>query len=349
MPQPYTPFTMPFGNQGMVTKVDPSVLQPGQYYRLINMVSLQEGAIVTRNGYKRLNNAPMVDPITSIKFQLVHTLARLVVGSVEADNFRYLGNGQFIYRVASVDNPLITAPIGFLGNTNFGKRWTALAYRKLSSGAPYEYFATVSLMLKDPLTDNQGMAIGLAQKWGLDRPVIPASLSHGAALPMTTVAGNCNTNGTSVVLTGGGPFDLTWPYGQIIVIAAKNYAIASVQDNAHLTLQTADAGIQTASAFSVTYATPGQTGPNSTINNYKYVYTFRNPNTGSESNPSMLSVTGGIAAFNQIINVVVNPLTAAHATSAAPPSNSPKTGAPTNFCGISKPCCWSPTRKRPSC
>jgi len=37
------------------------------------------------------------------------------------------------------------------------------------------------------------------------------------------------------------------------------------------------------------------------------------------------------------------------ATSAAPPWNWPKTGAPTNIFAISKRCCWFPIKRLPFC
>jgi len=141
-PAPYKQTTKVFGNMGMVTKLDPAQLQEGMFQQLNNLVSLQEGAIVTRNGFFRINSTPLTDNFGNV-LDFIHVLARLATGSNAANNYRYLGSGQQIFRVSSTVNPIAGYAVATLGNgTNlneFGAYWSMVAYRKNSSGLPYAY------------------------------------------------------------------------------------------------------------------------------------------------------------------------------------------------------------------
>ena len=55
--QPYKPRSYPFLNKGLVSKLDPALLQEGQYQLLRNTVSVQEGVIASRHGFLKLNTA----------------------------------------------------------------------------------------------------------------------------------------------------------------------------------------------------------------------------------------------------------------------------------------------------
>ena len=58
--QQYRELVYVFNNQGEIEKIDPAALQPGQYLRLVNMCSIQESGIRSRNGYhstRRLHSA----------------------------------------------------------------------------------------------------------------------------------------------------------------------------------------------------------------------------------------------------------------------------------------------------
>jgi len=81
-----------FTNQGIAQRVEPSDLQPGQYYDLQNMISSQEGAIETRGGSFNIGkwgaalNAPII------------TMSKLRKSSTDSQNPRYfytatLGSG----------------------------------------------------------------------------------------------------------------------------------------------------------------------------------------------------------------------------------------------------------------
>ena len=302
-PAPYKQITKVFGNMGMVTKVDPAQLQEGMFQQLNNVVSLQEGALVTRNGFSRINSTPMVDTLGN-PLNFIHVMGRLATGAVAANNYRYLGYGQSIARVPSIVNPTAGYPIANLGTNEFGAFWSMTPYRKTSSGLPYGYFATPTLMLKDVLTDTPAGNLQPLIKWGIDRPVFPARAVLGAALPTTTSTGSCNTQLYTVINISGSPFNTMWGPGTAITINGQHYVITAVQDANHLTIQTS-AGNQNGVGFTVTFAT--NPGPNATITNYTYVYTFRNPITGAESNPSMFMIAG-VSPVNQTVTLAISPI-----------------------------------------
>jgi hypothetical protein len=182
-PGEYQPITVPFGDRGWVLKLDPSLLQQGQYQLVRNMVSLQEGSIRTRNGYRALNTDPFLLIIEAGNVDYIHSIGYLITGADLSSNYRYIGGNQYIFRMDSNVPPGNYDLIADLNNTEFGKRWSMVGYRKNSSGYPYAYFATTSFMLKDPLTDNTtGALLGQAnpaadakqiQKWGIDAPPTP--------------------------------------------------------------------------------------------------------------------------------------------------------------------------------
>lgn len=183
MAQEYSTQVVPFINRGLVQKVDVSLLQEGQYQQLSNMISLAEGTLTTKNGHHKINATEFPYSSDGSAISLIHTISRLATGSDPDTNYRYIGANQFIYRANSNDNPTLTE-IADIEFDQFGKRWTAQPYRKSSSGFPYMYFATGSLMLKDPLSDNVNdngtdlpvsdpPTLGNLRKWGIDAPANP--------------------------------------------------------------------------------------------------------------------------------------------------------------------------------
>ena len=135
----YRALVVRFGNRGMVTKLTEEQLRTYQYAYLLNMESVQEGQIETRSGYRCIS--------IGSSLSWIHTLGRVATGADPTENYRYLGDGNDIYRINSTDSPgapTRVTPAG-LGN-NFGKKWSMLSYRKFTSGQPYGYFATRSLL-----------------------------------------------------------------------------------------------------------------------------------------------------------------------------------------------------------
>jgi hypothetical protein len=169
MANDYTPVTLPFLNRGLVLFIDKERLAEGQYQTLQNVTSLQEGSIQSRNGFRRITLAS--------PGSYIHSLGRCSTGSNPTTNYRYVGEGQDIYRCTSVVTPTLTKVVS-AGLGTFGKKWTSISYRKYSSGLPYQYFATYDTMLKDPLTDRPEEILGYLQPWGLDAPVRPATATR---------------------------------------------------------------------------------------------------------------------------------------------------------------------------
>jgi len=172
MPRAFKRVAYPFINKGVVTKLNSGMLAEGQFRQQLNMLSLQEGALISRNGYQRLNPNPLTDE-TGAVLGTIHTCKRLVTGAGEGSNYRYLGSQSSIYRMTASATAFGARASATLGWDYTGKKWAMTPYRKTSSGLPYAYFATPSLMLKDTLTDNYH---GICQdlfKWGIDRPCKP--------------------------------------------------------------------------------------------------------------------------------------------------------------------------------
>ncbi len=222
--QPYQQKIYPMQVGGLTTKVDPSVLSEVQYQRLVNCVSIQEGALRTRNGYRNISPDGIEGYGGTIPH--IHSIARLATGAAsDAENYRYIGSGEHVYRLTAEAPPTLipSADTGNLyaawlnppGGRN--PRWTGVPYKKTSSGLPYMYIASRGRMLKDPVTDTSTGECKEMIRWGIDRPAWPAQASLGGA-------------------------------GNLV----------------------------------------------STLSPYSYVYTFRNPITGHESNPSqeMLHLAG---------------------------------------------------------
>jgi hypothetical protein len=186
--QQYRELVYGFNSTGELQRIDPAALSGGQYIRLVNMVSWQEGAIRSRNGYENMTPGGIAGESATIDH--IHSIARLATDDPAADkNYIYVGTGEYVYRLTSEDPPVVVpspevglqycAALGNPGSTT--ARWTGLAYRKTSSGKPYLYLASSGRMYKDPLDDNQSEAFAHMVRWGIDPPVWPARATLGGA------------------------------------------------------------------------------------------------------------------------------------------------------------------------
>lgn len=196
-PQEYTQVTYPMVNKGMVTKADPSLLREVYYQKLINMTSVQEGALRSRNGYQQL--------VTSISgtsgiLNYIHSMVRLSTGDPAFDkNFLYVGEGEEVYRMTSEIPPVIVpstdtgqvyaAQLATLPRT---RRFSGQAYSKTASGKPYMYLASSGRMKKDPLDDTKDGNYNEMQKWGIDPPVWPAQADLGGGGNLDSVISKYN-------------------------------------------------------------------------------------------------------------------------------------------------------------
>lgn len=190
MANPYKSVTVPFVNRGLTTKVDPGLLQEGQYQVLTNVVSTQEGVLQSRNGSRKTTAAS--------PGSLIHSLARCNTGSDPTYNYRYIGEGKDIYRIGSDYGLTYGTSIVPSLLEDFGRRWSSVSYRKASSGSPYQYFATSSLMLKDCLEDNILHTTIPLINWGIPTPVFPA----GPVNYINAAAPTYTTSATTTAMAG---------------------------------------------------------------------------------------------------------------------------------------------------
>lgn len=168
-----TQLVMPFSNNGLVQRIDPGMLGPGQYYRFSNMMSTQEGAIVSRLGSQ--NVSPGLSPTltTSITSYIVHSLSKMRISSTDTLNPRYIGYANKIYKTypgsdglfsTATDVAVDSGDSDYLGLDN---RWQAAQYNAGQQSTPNIYFATPTVMMRD------GTSVQRLQQWGVDAPYVP--------------------------------------------------------------------------------------------------------------------------------------------------------------------------------
>ncbi len=228
--QQYRELVYPFNNAGEIQKIDSAALSPGQYMRLVNMISTKEYSIRSRNGYQKLNPFGMdiYQGSGSINPEHIHTLARLSTDDpIDYRNFIYIGTGELVYRLTSQVPPVVIPSADTvqdyatqLATRANQRRWSAVAYKKGYTGKPYLYLASSNRMKKDALDDTADQTFHEMTKWGIDRPVWPVAFVAKSGLP-----------------------------GNLVELSAS----------------------------------------------YNYVYTFRNPITGQESNPSFPIIDANLA------------------------------------------------------
>lgn len=188
----YRSETSPFVNRGLVQKLDPALLDAGQYVDLTNATSVQEGALTTRYGAWRSATPSVGD--------LVHTLEMFRISASTAEQFVYIGEGTDIFRV-KLSDLLGTATVATnmgaaLDSSTWGQRWTSVKYDPGTSRAAYFFVASLSKMLKDRAIGPDGSMITPAafQNWGI---VPPAQAPTAANTALTT-----GTNRNVVTLAG---------------------------------------------------------------------------------------------------------------------------------------------------
>lgn len=190
--QQYRELVYPFNSAGEIQKIDSAALSPGQYLRLVNMVSVAEAAIRSRNGFQNRNPYGMqVYPAytETINPAHIHSLARLSTDDpADYANFIYIGTGELVYRLTSQVPPVVIPSADTVQNyaTQLAtranqRRWSAVAYKKGYTGKPYLYLASSNRMKKDPLDDTSDGTFKEMVRWGIDRPVWAAQATVGAA------------------------------------------------------------------------------------------------------------------------------------------------------------------------
>lgn len=152
----------PFINRGLVQKVRPALLKPGQYSVLTNATSQQEGALETVKGSKKLGSNSVGS--------LYHSMASLDLGATKA---RYVGAGSAIYR-GSEWSALNATPVATAVGAS-GDRWSYVEYFSGSSGKPWIYIAAPYKTLRDDGSKSTLYEVGILP------PVIPATVEPAGA------------------------------------------------------------------------------------------------------------------------------------------------------------------------
>lgn len=195
--QPYRETTFPFVNAGVIGKIDPALLKEGEYQQVLNMDSVQEGALRSRNGYRNLTPTGVGALFTGEPAAIaqVHTIERVASGTQNPTyDIVYLGTGEDVYRVnGSV--PLIAVPSVDTGQPyairlatrTDQRRWAGVDYSKGTSGKPYLFLASSGRMKKDPLYDTTTGYYNEMLKWGIDRPCWPAQAATSGAGDLVSV------------------------------------------------------------------------------------------------------------------------------------------------------------------
>lgn len=156
-------------NRGLVQRLDPSVLQDGQFQSITNLMSLQEGALVSDFGSKLLGKLPS-------GATLPHPIRKLSISSDDSYNLRYVGETADIYRTTDYATFTKVNAAAVLDSGNAAhqeKKWSMQPYKAGSSGDPYAYFATPKYMLRD----HGSSPHTTLRRWGIVPPARGADVS----------------------------------------------------------------------------------------------------------------------------------------------------------------------------
>lgn len=178
--------TAPFNNKGLVQRVDVASLEPGQYSYILNMTSLQEGAMTVRDGSVTLAPTLAASILQANASRRLHTIYKMRLEADNTLNPRYLGMGEFLYRLypdgtgqyaANTQLALDGTGAAYLTKNSY---WGATQYNSGAQGKPSTYFATSKGNARD-----DGSLTRLT-RWGVPRPSKAAvcNLGYQAALPI---------------------------------------------------------------------------------------------------------------------------------------------------------------------
>lgn len=147
----------PFVNKGLVQKTEPGLLQDGEFQKLQNITSIQEGAISVRLGTQRFPN--------SQNFGNVHDLNKMAIDGSDVNDKRYIGDGTEIYRVDGPYSSYTHVSDSLVLDTS---RWEAAPYHSGSGAVPTMYFAHRKRMMRD------NGSFDRLRPWGISCPHVPA-------------------------------------------------------------------------------------------------------------------------------------------------------------------------------
>lgn len=136
-----------------------------------NLDSFKEGSCNPRAGSKRFTG----DLPPGTNWLLPHSLAKLKLGGLDANDPRYVGEQNNIWRVTGPYSHDVLVSTGLSLSTVNLARWEATPYNAGDSGTPFMYFAHPARMLKDDSTFNP------LRRWGIPPPTRPPTLALGGA------------------------------------------------------------------------------------------------------------------------------------------------------------------------
>ena len=179
--------TVPFYNKGIKQRTDVAQLGPGEYSYLLNTLTVQDGALTTRQGNR--NMAPELSVSGGIFYNpggnRLHTIAKMRLAAANTENPRYLGFGNLIYRTKPNGGGEYTAAnttsvaLDSAGSAYFttNERWQSVQYNTGALSKPSFYIASSKGNVRD---DGDFTKLEL---WGVPRPVTPAVCSPGISTP----------------------------------------------------------------------------------------------------------------------------------------------------------------------
>lgn len=154
----------PFINRGLVQKVKASMLQAGQYRKLVNLTSVEEGSLQVEAGTKNLGGTTVGS--------LYHTLDSL---KLSTGTKRYVGSGTDIHRGNSWSTIGASAVASAVGL--WGQRWSSVEYDAGRTGKPWIFFATPNKVIRDDGSQTTLPDVGIKP------PTVPAKVfPQGASI-----------------------------------------------------------------------------------------------------------------------------------------------------------------------
>src|SRR5512146_2760567 len=174
------PVVIPFAWRGQVLKSDKGDLTAEQFQTASNVTSLLDGSVCTRQGRKSLGRMDVAHTTgTATPRTLPHTIAKLRIGDIDANNLRYIGENDSIFRTTDYHNFTLVATGVDDGADIAGivqRRWTMATYSAGASGDAWAYFATPHKMLRE----HGSAPFASLENWGIQPASGVAEVSVGA-------------------------------------------------------------------------------------------------------------------------------------------------------------------------
>lgn len=204
--------TSKFVNRGLVLRKDQDAMEPGEYYELLNMQSVQEGALTLRLGDVDVAPTLAASLWPNSGGNRFHTITKLTLSADNTQNPRYIGYGNLIYRLVPQASGQYTAAtsIALDGSESAGtppvpnpqpylqqnERWSSAVYNTGTQSKSSQYFASSRAL------GRQDGGTGKIQLWGTPAPVAPAISVVGAASIVNVLTPNSGPTRIEITITG---------------------------------------------------------------------------------------------------------------------------------------------------